>query len=457
MSEGNLVLIVDDDEKILIFLSHQLKKHGYSVITTTDADKTIEIIEKNPVKLVILDLAMPLVDGITVLKNIVNKWPSLPVIMLSGYGTISKAVEAIKLGAYDFLEKPVETQRIILTIENALLKSRLERERSLLVEDALERYKMVGISKPMKEIFQLIDKIAPTDSRVLITGESGTGKELVARAIHLRSKRAGQPFQIVNCAAIPDELIESELFGHEKGAFTGAVQRQIGKFELANGGTLFLDEIGDMSLKTQAKVLRAIEEGEIQRIGGEKPVKIDVRIISASCKDLKLAIKKGLFREDLYFRLSVINIFIPPLRERKEDIPLLVDYFLKKFCEENKRPIPTIHSSAIEFMLDYQWPGNVRELRNLMEKIAVLSGSEKIYREEIENLIKISAIDEPLNVGSNMETLSEAKKKAEKEKIISKLISTNWNYKRTAEELGISRSTLFSKIKEYGIRRGEIE
>jgi two-component system nitrogen regulation response regulator NtrX len=455
MKKREKILIVDDDIKILASLSSILENYGFNTLTTQDGFEAIQIVEKDDIDLVILDLVMPSIDGISVLGKILEKKPSLPVIMLSGHGTIPKAVEATKIGAFDFLEKPVEIEKIIITIENALSKSRLEREKQTLIQDALERYKMIGISKRMQEIFNKIERVASDDSKVLIIGESGTGKELIARAIHLRSNRAGGPFQVVNCAAIPEELIESELFGHEKGAFTGALERKIGKFELANKGTLFLDEIGDMSLRLQAKVLRAIETEEIERIGGKEKIKIDTRIICASNKDLREAVKKGTFREDLYFRINVIPIHVPPLRERKEDIPALLDYYTKIFCEERKRPLIKFHPSALGILLEYPWYGNVRELRNLVEKVVVLSKSDIVTREEIEKYLKESKIEENVDKEDYYKSLEDAREKAERELILTKLILNSWDYEKTAEELGISRATLFNKMKKYGIKRGE--
>lgn len=453
MKNKGTILLVDDDPKILASLSSILENQGFKTISTTDGYEALKIVEKEELDTVILDLVMPSVDGITVLKKILDIKPLLPVIMLSGHGTIPKAVEATKLGAYDFLEKPIESGKIIITIENAISKFRLEKEKQTLLQDALERYRMVGVSKAMKDIFQKIDTVAPEDSKVLIIGESGTGKELIARAIHLRSNRAGGPFHVVNCAAIPEDLIESELFGHEKGAFTGAVEKKIGKFELAHKGTLFLDEIADMSLRLQAKVLRAIDNEEIERVGGKESIKIDTRIICASNKDLREAVKKGLFREDLFYRLNVITIHVPPLRERKEDIPILIEYFTKIFCEERKRPILKFHPLALEVLLRYHWPGNVRELKNLVEKVVVLSKSEVITKEEVEKFLSDSRIEFTEERKDSFETLDEAREKAEKDLILTKLIVNSWNYEKTAEELGISRATLFNKMKRYGIRR----
>jgi len=454
MKKGR-ILLIDDEVKILLALSGILKDHGFDVFTTNDGSRAAEIIDENEVDIVLLDLVMPSVDGLTVLKSIVERKPAIPVIMLTGHASIQKAVDSIKFGAFDFLEKPVESEKILITIENAMEKTRLIRERSHLLQDVLNRYRMVGISTAIKEIFQLIERIAPADSRVLITGDSGVGKELIARAIHLRSRRGGGPFLAVNCAAIPETLIESELFGYEKGAFTGADRRKKGKFEQASGGTIFLDEIGDMSLSVQAKVLRAIEEGEIERVGGKDPISIDARILAASNKELKQLVREKQFRDDLYFRLSVIDIFVPPLRERKEDIPILIDYFMKGLSEEKKCVLPQLTSSALATLIDYSWPGNVRELRNFIEKIVVLFPAEEISAEKLARLLKLSSLDEP-EICAPL-TLAEARKKAEKQLLQARLIANNWKYDATAQDLKISRATLFNKLKEFGIKSKNLD
>ena len=441
--------------KILLALSGILKDHGFDVLTTSDGGRAAEITEENDVDVVLLDLVMPSLDGMAVLKSIVERKPSVPVIMLTGHASIQKAVDSIKLGAFDFLEKPVESKKILITIENALEKTRLVRERSNLLQDALKRYRMVGVSTAIKEIFRLIERIAESDSRILITGESGVGKELIARAIHLRSLRGGGPFLAVNCAAIPETLIESELFGYEKGAFTGADRRKKGKFEQASGGTIFLDEIGDMSLSVQAKVLRAIEEGEIQRVGGKEPISIDARILAASNKDLKQLVRDKQFRDDLFFRLSVIDIFVPSLQERKEDIPVLIEYFMKGLSEEKKCSPPHLTSAALAALIDYSWPGNVRELRNFIEKIIVLFPNENVSAEKMIRLLKLSSLDDT-EVGKPL-TLAEARKKAEKQLLKARLIANEWKYDATAQDLGISRATLFNKLKEFGIKSKKLD
>jgi two-component system nitrogen regulation response regulator NtrX len=456
---NDYLLLVDDEIRLLSTLSSILKEKGYQVLTAETGQEAREILQNARISIVILDLKLPDMDGITLLSEIHKSKPFLPVIMLTAHGSISRAVEATKHGAYDFFEKPVSSKKILVTLENALKSSRLERERAFLLKDALEQYQMVGISAKMKRLFEMIEKVAETDSRILISGESGTGKELVARAIHLRSDRAGNPMITVNCSAIPSDLLESELFGHEKGAFTGALRQQNGKFEQACGGTLFLDEIGEMDLRIQPKILRAIENRDIQRLGGDAFINVDVRIIAATNRNLKSAVQKKEFREDLFYRLNVINIHIPPLRERKEDIPLLAEHFLHELCRRRKRRPIQLTPTAVEKLVEYRWPGNVRELRNLMEKIAVLSSSESISGEELGILIKESGMYQ--NPGDTPEytegiTLNQILKKTEKEALQNSLTSSSWNYEKAAEELGISRSTLFSKLKEHKIARNKL-
>jgi two-component system nitrogen regulation response regulator NtrX len=446
-----LILLADDDVKLLANLSDILEKSKYEVMTVERNDRILPILQENQVDALILDLVMPPIDGMAGLKGIRNGFPALPVILLSGHGTIANAVEAIKIGAFDFLEKPIEWERILIALENALQRSRLERERNAFLKESLERYQMIGTSPAIKTIFRLIEKVAASDSRVLVSGESGTGKELIAKAIHLRGERAAGPFVTVNCAAIPDELIESELFGHERGAFTGAVAQHTGKFVMASGGTLFLDEIGEMSPRIQAKVLRVIEDGEVCPVGASRFVHVDVRIIAATNRDLKEALRQHEFREDLYFRLGVIQITVPPLRERREDIPLLVEHFMAKLCAERKHPPLTLSIGTLETLIEHPWPGNVRELRNLVEKMVVLSSSDTVLKEEIEFYLADNRFSE--SASSCPQTLPQVRKSHEKETIQAKLTATHWNYEKSAAELGVSRATLFRKIKELNIQR----
>lgn len=444
------ILIVDDEIGILDTVSGILEDEGYSTFTAQDAEDALHILEKEEIDLIFLDVWLPGMNGIEAIKKIKDKDSQIPVIMISGHGNIEIAVQAVKLGAFDFLEKPLSIERIILTTERALQFKNLEAENIKLRSSIFKKYELVGSSQVMKKIKDQIELIARGDSRVLILGESGTGKELVARMIHSLSPRRNAPFVEVNCAAIPQELIESELFGHEKGAFTGAVEKKIGKFELANGGTLFLDEIGDMSLLTQAKLLRVIETQKFQRVGGTKDLTVNVRIISATNKNITDEIKKGNFREDLYYRLNVVPIYIPPLRERKDDIPELVNYFIDEFSREKGWKKKRIEDDAMKILQDYDWPGNVRELRNAIERLMIMTVSEVIKISDIENT---GIIREKIKEKTYFayQTLREARDAFERDFILKKLKENRWNMTKTAEDIGIERSNLYKKIKSLGI------
>jgi len=449
--KNKTVLLVDDEKKVLFLLTDALENQGFNVKSTTLPSEALEMLTRNTVDAVVLDLLMPGIDGIETLRAIKKIKPHLPVIMLSAHGNIEKAVNALKLGAFDFLEKPVSSDKIAVTLRNAITQSVLEQEKNGLLETVKEEFRMIGNSAAMKEIHRMIERIAPTDSSVLITGENGTGKELVARGLHFKGQRAGKPFVPVNAPAIPENLLESELFGHEKGAFTGAVGPKAGLFEQADNGTLFFDEIAEMSLPLLPKLLRVLEYKEIQRVGGTSLKKVDVRILAATNKNLAKAIKEGTFREDLYYRIAVLTIDVPPLRKRKEDIPLLVDHFAARFCRRRKTPVVTFHPHSVEMLMEYSWPGNIRELQNLVEKVLVLSDAREILPGDIRpHLTRDIEVGEgyPAEVG---ETLEETRKRVEREKLIVKLHAMDWNYEKTAEELGISRATLFNKMKAYGI------
>lgn len=446
---NNNILIVDDEKKICNILSEILKDEGYAISLSLNGTDAEQIIENNNIDLVLLDLKLPDIDGITLLKRFKKIKPDMSIVMISAFGTISKAVEAIKLGADDFIEKPLETTRVLTTLKNALEKNELKKETYQLKTKIIESYKLLGKSTQIKKVLDLIEKVAPTIAIVLIQGDSGTGKELVARTIHNKSPRALKPFVKVNCASIPEELIESELFGYEKGAFTGAYQQKLGQFELANSGTLFLDEIGDMSLSAQAKVLRAIEEKEIQHIGGMEPIKIDVRIIAATNKDLNKLIEERKFREDLYHRLNVITINVPPLREKKDDIPILAEYFLKEACIENNRPLKRLTKGALQYLKNQKWTGNVRELKHLMDKIAILSESKDIESEEF--AVVKGSIKNHMSIPE--EGFEKVKEKFERDYIISILNKTGWKIIKTAKILKIDRSSLFRKMKKLKIKR----
>lgn len=443
---GKRILVVDDEERILQSLQGILEDEGFSVVVCQEGAVALDRLSEEEFDLVLLDIWMPGRDGLQILEQIRKKNLEIPVIMMSGHGTIETAVKATKLGAYDYIEKPLSIDKVLLVIQHAFNESDLQQQNRQLQADFRSRYEIVGKSRKMMAIKELIEKVAPTDSWILITGENGTGKEIVARNIHMKSRRATKPFVEVNCAAIPEELIESELFGHEKGAFTGAISKKRGKFDLAHGGTLFLDEIGDMSLKTQAKILRILQENRFERVGGTEPIEVDVRVIAATNKNLDEEIAQGKFREDLYYRLNVIPFHISPLRERKEDIPLFVEYFLNGIPSRGSRK--TFSKEAMEQLVRYRWPGNVRELKNLIERVVILSSSDRIEAEEILPWLH------PNVDGSSLEALSleEAREKFEKEFIQRKLMENNGNISRTAEAIQISRENLSRKIKTLGIR-----
>ncbi len=445
------VLLVDDEKKVLILLADALEAQEFKVKTTTLPTEALKILEDERIDAVVLDLVMPGIDGIETLQAMKKIKPLIPVIMLSGQGTIEKAVKSLKLGAHDFLEKPVSSDKIAVTLKNAITQSTLEQEKTGLLETVREEFRMIGNSNAMKEIHRMIERIAPTDSAVLITGESGTGKELIARTLHFKSQRAAKPFVPLNCSAIPENLIESELFGHEKGAFTGAVGGKAGLFEQAHQGTIFFDEISVMSLPLQPKLLRALETMEIQRVGGSHVKKVDVRILSAANIDLTQAMQEKNFREDLFYRIAVLTIDAPPLRKRKEDIPLLVDHFTAKLCRRRKVPVVTFHPHALEMLMEYSWPGNIRQLKNLVEKVVILSDEQEILPQVVQAYLNPDNGNGSDRGSSSEETLEQARKRIEKEKLIMKLHTMEWNYEKAAEELGISRATLFNKMKSFGI------
>ncbi|MGB9715921.1 MAG: sigma-54-dependent transcriptional regulator [Thermodesulfovibrionales bacterium] len=441
-----VVLIVDDEGSIRQSLSEIFKDEGYDVLTSSSGEEAVELVKEHHPDLILLDIWLPGIDGIQTLEEIKGLKPDIPIIMISGHGNIELAVKATKIGAYDFLEKPLSLERVLLASNRALEKQALEKEYKALKQDLTKKYRLIGTSPKITILKEQIEMASQSSSRVLIMGESGSGKELVARLLHEKSKRAGKPFVEVNCAAIPQELIESELFGHEKGSFTGAFERKKGKFELADEGTLFLDEVGDMSLSAQSKVLRVIETQEFQRVGGSRNIKVDVWIIGATNKDLKEEVKKGNFREDLLFRLDVIPIVVPPLRERKEDIPELIEYFINFFASEYRQKPKKITYEAIKILQSYDWPGNIRELRNVIERLVIMTPSDTITAKNI-------VIGEPNKEDYlSFTTLREARDAFEKTFITKKLEENNWNISRTAEVLQIERSNLHKKIKAYNIK-----
>ncbi len=442
-----VILIVDDEEGIRESLSVILEDEGYDVLTADSGEEAVKILRETSPDLIFLDIWLTGMDGIKTLQEIKAIKPDVQVIMISGHGSIELAVKATQIGAYDFLEKPLSLERVLLVSKRAIEKRTLERENIALKENLTRKWRLVGESQKIKDLREQMEMAARSNSRVLIFGESGTGKEVAARLLHEKSPRAGKPFIEVNCAAIPQELIESELFGHEKGSFTGAFEKKNGKFELADGGTLFLDEIGDMSLQTQAKVLRVIETQEFQRVGGNKNINVDVRIIAATNKDLREEVKKGSFREDLFFRLNVIPLFVPPLRERKDDIPILVEYFLDSLAAEYGKPPRKILPEALKYLQSYDWPGNVRELKNVIERLVIMTPS---------NIIDAKNLFIPVeHEGSDYfqyKTLKDARDAFEKDYIMKKLEENNWNISRTAEILDVERSNLHRKIKTYEIK-----
>ena len=446
---GEHILVVDDEPAIQTALRGVLEDEGYRVTTVGSGSDALKLVTEDTPDVVFLDIWMPKKDGLDTLADLKRARPEAPVIMISGHGTIDTAVKATRLGAYDFIEKPLSLEKMLVTVTRALEHTRLERENASLKERLDVRTDIIGDSEVTRTLREQIATAAPTSGRVLIQGENGSGKELVARAIHALSSRREQPFIEVNCAAIPEELIESELFGHEKGAFTGAVARRRGKFETADGGTLFLDEIGDMSLKTQAKVLRALEEQVVERVGGREPLKVDVRVIAASNRNLETLIAQGQFRDDLFYRLAVIPIEVPPLRARRDDIPLLVDHFLALFCVENGKRVKAVSGEALAYFLAYDWPGNIRELRNMVERLVIMTPGETIGPDDLPAPLR------PKDAGAGgvdgQRSLREARDGFERAYILAELRAHDWNMTRTAERLGIERSHLYRKIKTYGI------
>jgi len=445
------ILIVDDERAIQRALRGVLEDEGYRVSVAGSAQEAVAQLQDETPDLVFLDIWMPGADGLEALAEFKRIRPETAVVMISGHGTIETAVKATKLGAYDFIEKPLSLEKILLAATRALDHGRLERENRDLREQLARGQQIVGRSRLIEELRQQIGIAAPTNGRVLIHGENGAGKELVARAIHTQSARREGPFVEVNCAAIPEELIESELFGHERGAFTGAVSRRRGKFELADGGTLFLDEVGDMSVKTQAKVLRALEEQAFERVGGKDTLRVDVRVLAASNQNLPDLITQGRFREDLYYRLAVIPIEVPPLRQRTEDIPLLVEYFIRLFSGENAKRPKTISVEALAYFLSYDWPGNVRELRNMVERLVIMTPGDVIGPDALPPPLRPRDPEASVEDTQREKTLKEAREAFERAYILSELRAHDWNMTRTAEKLGIERSHLYRKLKTYGI------
>jgi two-component system nitrogen regulation response regulator NtrX len=458
------ILVIDDEPAIRDSLRMILEYEDYQFVGAASGQEALDVLQRERPDVVLLDIKMPGVDGMEVLRKLRAVDETLPVIMISGHGTTATAVEAIRSGAIDFLDKPLSSERVIVTLRNVLRQSALTTENRDLRVAMEAKYELVGHSPALRRVLESVTRAAPTNATVLLLGESGVGKELVARTIHRNSPRASQRFVQVNCAAIPEELIESELFGHEKGSFTGATEKQVGKFEQADRGTIFLDEIGDMSQKTQAKVLRVLQEQEVERLGSARTIKVDVRVIAATNKDLEGAIGRGEFREDLYFRLNVIPIVVPPLRDRREDIPKLVQHFAKRMAEEHNLKAKRIEPMAMDALQRHRWRGNIRELRNTVERLLIMTPSDSIRVDDLPAEIRAgdvaprasadaegarAADSPPAGAG----TLREFKDASERAYLVQKLRETNWNISRTAEIIDTPRSNLYKKLEQYGIKQ----
>ncbi|HEY6006649.1 MAG TPA: sigma-54 dependent transcriptional regulator [Anaeromyxobacter sp.] len=450
------VLIVDDERNIQLTLSRALSMEGYAVEVASGGREALDKIAALPIEVVVMDVRMPDLDGLSVLEKARETRPELPVVIMSGHGSIETVRSAFKLGAFDYLEKPItEKEKLLVAVKNALALTSLREENARLRKEA-GPLEMVGSGPAMQKLFELVRRAAPSEGRVLVTGENGTGKELVARALHEQSRRKDAPFVKLNCAAVPAELIESELFGHERGAFTGAVAARRGKFEQADGGTLFLDEVGDMPAAMQAKVLRVLQEGEFERVGGQQSFKVDVRVVAATNKDLEAEVKAGRFREDLYYRLAVVPIHAPPLRERKEDVPELASRFLAEACERNGRRPMKLAREAMLVLQGHEWPGNVRELKNLVERLAILSDGPEISADDVAAVLPGARRPKAdrFRAGASFHDLVE---EAEREIILGALDANEDNVSDTARALGLERSHLYKKMRGLGIKRGEGE
>jgi two-component system response regulator HydG len=446
------ILIVDDDDAHREMIKAVLTEDGYIIHEADDGKQAIELVEKQFFSLILMDIKMKNVGGIEAFSRIKDISPSIPVIMITAYATVDTAVKALKLGAFDYITKPIDIDELKIAVEKAINYKQLEQENIYLKErigDKFDLAGMVGRSRAMKKMFETLELISPSDANVLITGESGTGKELIANAIHQNSNRKDKAFIKVNCAAIPENLLESELFGHEKGAFTGAIKKKIGRFQAAHEGSIFLDEIAEMAPATQAKILRVLQEQEFEPVGGAQTITVDTRIIAATNKDLEKNIEKGLFREDLYYRLNVVQVEVPSLKDRRHDITILAEYFLKRFAEKNHKMIKGISAEATDMLIRYLWPGNVRELENVIERAVILTRGEYISPVDLPQSINLELGSD--DVTQSMLPTGMPLKEIEKEVIISTLEENNGNRTKTAEVLGISRRTLQLKLKEYGV------
>ena len=451
---GEKILVVDDEPGMRSLLKKVLSKEGYFVTPFEKGEEALDALSSEDYDLAILDIEMPGLNGIELLKRIKRKDAGLNVVMITAYGSLQSAVEAMRLGAYDYLTKPFQMDEIKLVVEKALERERLITENRELHRELEEQYRFTGIvgkSPRMEEVYELVSRVAGTNASVLIQGESGTGKELVARSIHYNSRRKGRPLVILNCAALAEGVLESELFGHEKGAFTGAIKRKAGRFELAHEGTLFLDEIGEIPVATQLKLLRVLQEHEFERVGGEKTIKVDVRIIAATNRDLMNAVREGRFREDLYYRLNVVTINIPPLRERREDIADLALHFLGKFAVETGKRIEGIDARAMEMLVHYDWPGNVRELENIMERAVVLEKGDTITPASLPVPLRVEGEGESLKVPQGTGSITEVLEDLERQLIVKALKDHGGSQTAAANALGLKRSTLRYKLEKYGL------
>lgn len=457
--EKNRILIIDDDEIVRKSCERILSPEGYIIVSAENGREGLRLFSKRPFDLVLTDLRMPDMDGIEVLKKIKEAGPDIEVIVITGYGTVKSAIEAIRYGAYDYIEKPFSPEELLNVVRRSLERRNLILENTRLRQEIKALYRVeniVGNSKAIQRVFNLISTVAPTESTVLITGESGTGKELVARAIHYNSPRREGPFVVVDCGTIPDNLIEAELFGHIKGAFTGATETRTGLIEIARRGTLFFDEIGNLNLSLQAKLLRLIQEREFRPVGGREIIKADIRIIAATNKDLLSLVKEGTFREDLFYRLNVFPIYMPPLRERKEDIPALSDHFMKKYSSESGKDVSHISAEAMKELFLYDWPGNIRELENVIQRAVILSRGDTIGPEDI-----VIPKREDIKIPGSLRELKEVKKKLkarsiegiERSFILNALSRNNWNISKAAEDVGMQRTNFHSLMRKYGIRK----
>ena len=450
------ILVVDDEVAICQSLKAILEDEGYQVLVTGSGEEAVNIVAEEMPQLVLLDIWLPGMDGLDTLKTIHAAHPNVLVIMMSGHGNIETAVKATKLGAFDFIEKPLSLDKVIILVNNALNVVRLEEENILLKQKVSHQYELTGVSQVVNDLKEMISIVAPTNAWILIMGENGTGKELVARSIHHLSRRSHKPIVEVNCAAIPEELIESELFGHEKGAFTGATEKKRGKFDLAHEGTIFLDEVADMSLKAQAKILRILQEKKFERVGGNKVIDMDVRVLAATNKDLEIEMEAGRFRQDLYYRLHVIPLRVPPLRERKDDIPLLTERFLQDFATKEGEPPKRLTAGALEKLMTHNWPGNVRELKNIIERLIILTPTNEINEDDIPEL---SLRNEPGLAQTEtlpaVDSLRDARLDFERQFIIKKLEEHDGNISKTAEAIGLERSNLHKKLKSLKVTTKE--